>query len=148
MKLRYFIVDHRGQLLKVRKARVEALWRGQVSAEELGSLAKNELKLVSVLCDKRLLPRKVFLLRLPLTDGYFTRESYLTLRIFSMPDCVTPAEVVQHHTDGWPHDFFRQLAIALDVPRKQLEVPVGVGGPLLMAAALRVSPRQAVRYLR
>jgi hypothetical protein len=111
-------------------------------------MSTSELRLISVLCDDRLLPRKIYLLRLPLIDGRFTRESYFTLRIFSMPDCVTPGEVIHHHTEGWPRNFFSQLAVALDVPRKFLEVPVGIGGPLLMAAALRVTPRQALRYLR
>jgi hypothetical protein len=54
----------------------------------------------------------------------------------------------QHHSDGWPRDFFTQLAIALDVPRKLLDVPFGIGGPLLVAAALRVSPRVATRFLK
>ena len=59
-----------------------------------------------------------------------------------------PAELVQHHTEGWPQDFFRQLAVALDVPLARLEVPLGVGGPLFVAAALRLTPGQAVRHLR
>jgi hypothetical protein len=29
-----------------------------------------------------------------------------------------------------------------------LHVPLGIGGPLLKAAELRVPPREAVRYLR
>jgi hypothetical protein len=52
-----------------------------------------------------------------------------------------------HHSEGWPFDFFTQLAVALDVPRQQLDVPFGIGGPLLVAAALRVSPRVATRFL-
>jgi hypothetical protein len=148
MKLRYFIVAGQGQLVRVRRAQVEALWRGWVKGPDLGGPATNELRLVSVLCDDRLHPKKVYLLRLPLTDGCFTRESYLTLRIFSMPDCVTPREMIQHHTDGWPRDIYRQLAVALDVPRSHLEVPLGIGGPLLLAAALRVSPRKAVKFLK
>lgn len=148
MKLRYFVIDRAGRLLKIARAQVNALWRGELRAEELGAFPATELRLVSVLCDNRLRPRKVFLLRLPLTQGQFTKANYLTLRIFSMPDCVTPREVVSHHTDGWPSDFFIQLAVALDVPRRQLDVPLGIGGPLLMAAALRVTPKQALRYLR
>jgi hypothetical protein len=149
MKLRYLIVDHQGRLVLAQKALVEALWEGVVPADMLGSENPSELRLVSVLCDpKTLLPRKIYLLRLPLTDGEFRRENYLTLRIFSRPDCVTPNEVVRHHTDGWPGDFFTQLAVALDVTRRQLEVPLGIGGPLLTAAALSVSPKQALRYLR
>lgn len=148
MMLRYLLVDHHGQLVRIRRSRVEALWRGEVQAADLGCLDQNEVRLVSILCDDRLLPQKIYLLRLPLSEGRFTKENYLTLRIFSMPDCVTPREVIQHHTDGWPGDFFRQLAVALDVPLRRLEVPLGIGGPLLMAAALRLSPKQAVRYLR
>jgi hypothetical protein len=148
MKLRYLFVDRFGQLVKVRRSQVENLWRGDLQAQDIGSVGPNELRLVSVLSDDRLMPRKIFLLRLPLSGGQFTRENYLTLQIFSRPDYVTPREVIAHHTDGWPKDFFRQLAVALDVPRKGLNVPLGIGGPLLMAAALKLSPRQALKYLR
>ncbi len=148
MKLRYLGVDRRGQLTLVRRAWVEALWRGEARAAALGCGTAGELRLVSVLCDDRLLPEKIYLLRLPLTGGIFTRENYRTLRSFSMPSRVTARELFHHHTGGWPNDFFRQLAVALDVPRAALDVPLGIGGPLLMAAALRVPPRQAVRFLR
>src|SRR5579864_8247522 len=136
MKLRYLFVDRHGQLTIVRRSEVEALWQGRLGSDELNGLDLHELRLVSVLCDSRLVPQKIFLLRLPLTDGYFTREDYRTLRSFSMPSCVTAHEMFVHHSDGWPTDFFPQLAIALDVPKAFLDVPLGIGGPLLMAAAL------------
>jgi hypothetical protein len=148
MKLRYLFVDRFGQLLKVRRSLVEDLWQGELGAEDIGSADRHELRLVSVLCDNRLLPRKIYVLRLPLSKGRFTREDYLTLQVFSRPDCVTPREVIAHHTAGWPSDFFRQLAVVLDVPRRGLDVPLGIGGPLLMAAALKLSPKEALRYLR
>lgn len=148
MKLRYLVVDRTGGLTLVPRALVEGLWDGVVPASLLGSDDRSSLRLVSVLCDKRLLPRKIYLLRLPLTDGEFRKENYLTLRVFSRPDCITPREVVRHHTDGWPKDFFRQMAVALDVTRAQLDVPLGIGGPLLMAAAMSVTPKQALRFLR
>jgi hypothetical protein len=148
MKVRYLIVDGNGQLHLAKRALVEALWEGVVPASMLGSDDVSQLRLVSVLCDKDLLPRKVFLLRVPLTSGEFRKENYLTLRIFSRSDCVTPKEVVRHHTEGWPRDFFAQLAVALDVTRAQLDIPLGIGGPLLTAAALSVSPKQAIRYLQ
>src|SRR5205085_11362457 len=124
------------------------LWQGCRRADALGCPAGNELRLVSVLCDDDLLPARVYLLRVPLTGGLFTPESRLTLQLFTRPDCVSPAELVQHHTEGWPRDFFRQLAVALDVPLAGLQVPLGVGGPLFVAAALRLTPRQAARHLR
>jgi hypothetical protein len=148
MKLRYLIVDQAGQLVLAPRAMVEALWNGDIPAELLGSESPNELRLVSVISDKKLRPRKIYLLRVPLSNGEFRKENYLTLKIFSRPDCVTPREVVNHHTEGWPHDFFVQLAVALDVPRRDLDVPLGVGGPLLTAAAMSVTPKQAMRYLK
>ena len=148
MKIRYLVVDGNGQLSLVRRRDVEALWKGRRVAADLGSTAPNEIRLVSALCNDRLVPHKIFLLRLPLTHGQFTRENWLTLRIFTMPECVTPREVIEHHTDGWPRDFFTQLAVALDVPRRDLNVPLGIGGPLLTAAAMRVTPKQALRYLQ
>lgn len=148
MKLCYLIVAAGGQLRRVRRSQVEALWRGALNAEELGASQNNELRLISVVRDRRLRPKKIYLLRLPLSAGLFTRECYLTLRIFSMPDCVTPREVITHHTDGWPRDFFHQMAIALDVPFLQLHVPLGIGGPLMTAAALRTSPRKALKFLK
>jgi hypothetical protein len=148
MKLRYFVVDEHGQLRKATQAAVRGLWDGGRGAESLGCPAANELRLVSVVCDEDLRPRSLYVLRLPLDCGRFTPESRMTLQLFSLPDCVTPEELVRHHTAGWPADFFIQLAVALDVPAGALEVPVGVGGPLFLAAALHVTPRQALRYLK
>lgn len=147
MNLRYFVADGKGRLRKVSRAAVRGLWQGRLRADALGSPAGAELRLVSVVCDAALLPQRLYLLRLPLDEGRFTGESYLALRAFARPDCVTPAELVRHHTGGWPPDFHQQMAVALDVPVSRLDVPLGVGGPLLLAAALRVSPRRALRYL-
>jgi len=148
MKLRYLYVDRQGQLTVIRRAQVEALWQGHIGTDALSGPDLHELRLVSVLCNARLVPQKIFLLRLPLTDGHFTRENYRTLRSFSMPSRVTAHEMFVHHSEGWPSDFFRQMAVALDVPKAFFDVPLGIGGPLLMAAAMRVPPREAVRYLR
>jgi hypothetical protein len=148
MKIRYLVVDAEGRLILTPKASIEALWQGRADAKQLGGASNNEIRLISVLCNDRIVPQKIFLLRLPLTQGTFTKDNYLTLRIFTMPDCVTPREVIEHHTDGWPRDFYTQLAVALDVPRSMLSVPLGVGGPLMMAAALKVTPREALKYLQ
>ncbi|HJT78812.1 MAG TPA: hypothetical protein VJ739_16525 [Gemmataceae bacterium] len=148
MRLRYFVVDACGQARRVTPRAVQDLWEGRHGADALGCPTGNELRLVSVVCNGRLQPRKLYLLRLPLTDGRFTPENYLTLRIFARPDCVTPREAFEHHSEGWPGDLFVQLAVALDVPVARLHVPLAVGGPLFLAAAMQVSPRQALRYLR
>lgn len=148
MKIRYFLMNATGQLVKVSQASVYGLWNGSRRARGANGALAQELRLVSIICDENLLPLKIYVVRLPLCEGVFTEESQLTLKIFASPDCVTPDELVQHHTEGWPADFFRQLAVALDVPLDALKVPLGVGGPLFTAAVMCVSPQQAVRYLR
>jgi hypothetical protein len=148
MKLRYLIVDSQDQLKLIRRAEVEAIWRGHMRVSEYGCNDLTELRLVSVVCDNDILPERIYLLRIALTDGYFTRRNFRSLRSFAMPSRVTAQEMFQHHSEGWPRDFFTQLAVALDVPRSELDVPFGIGGPLLIAAALRISPQSAVRYLR
>jgi hypothetical protein len=148
MKLRSFVVDGEGQIRKISQLAMEGLWDGRVRAVELGCLGKTELRLVSVLCDDRLQPRTIYLLRVPLSDGLCTSESQLTLQIFTMRDCVTPREVVQHHGCGWPLDLRRQLAIALDVPLARLDIPMRVGGPFFLAAAMGVSPQDTLQFLR
>lgn len=148
MKMRYLLVDSDNQLRLIEREHVEAIWRGRLHVSEFGCDDPTELRLVSVLCNKRLLPQRIFLLRMALTDGYFTRRNYRALRSFTMPSRVTAREMFQHHSEGWPADFFTQLAVALDVPRSQLDVPFGIGGPLMVAAGLGVSPRVATRFLK
>ena len=147
MKLRYYVVDEQGSLRKVRKSAVAALWDGTCRAEVFGCSGGTELRLVSVVCDRKLIPQKIYLLRLPLTAGQFTPENYLTLQIFTRSDCVTPREVVEHHGAGWPPSMLRQLAVALDVPLARMEVPVRVGGPLFAAAARHHTAHEALRAL-
>ena len=148
MKLRYLIVDGNNQLKLIRRAQVEAIWSGHVPASQYGCGDLTELRLISVVCDGRIFATsRIYLLRIALTDGYFTRRNCRILRSFAMPSRVTAQEMFEHHTEGWPTDFFTQLAVALDVPRTLLDVPFGIGGPLLIAAALRISPKSAARYL-
>jgi hypothetical protein len=148
MKLRYLIVDSNNQLKLIRRDEVEAIWRGRVHVSQYGCDDQTELRLISVVCDNDILPERIYLLRIALTDGYFTRRNYRSLRSFAMPSRVTAQEMFRHHSEGWPRDFFTQLAVALDVPRADLDVPFGIGGPLLIAAALKISPKRAVRYLK
>jgi hypothetical protein len=148
MNMKYLLVDGENNLQLIHREHVEAIWRGRVNVRQFGCSDMTELRLVSVLCDKRLVPQRIFLLRMSLTSGYFTRRNFRALRSFAMPSQVTVREMFEHHSEGWPSDFFTQLAVALDVPRSHLNVPLGIGGPLLVAAALHVSPRIATRYLQ
>ncbi len=58
MKLRYMVLDGRGQLALTPKADIEGLWHGRTTAHDLGARSSNEIRLVSVLCDNRLVPKK------------------------------------------------------------------------------------------
>lgn len=147
-KLHYYAVDGQGQIRRVSQRDMEDLWDGKVQAGSLGCASKNELRLVSVLCDRHFWPRIIYLLRVPLTGGRFTPENQLTLQIFTMRDCVTEQEVVQHHGGGWPADLLHQLAVALDVPLSALRVPVRIGGPFFLAAATGLTPHQARQFLK
>jgi hypothetical protein len=148
MKLRYLVIDQHNQLRFIHRDEVEAVFRGQTHVSELGCGDLTELRLVSVVYGRRLLPQRIYLMRMTLTDGYFTQRNYRTLRTFTLRQHVTLREAFQHHSEGWPCDFFMQLAIALDVTRAMLDVPFGVGGPLMIAAALKISPNSALRYLK
>jgi hypothetical protein len=148
MKMRYFFVDSGGQLRKASQAAVRALWNRERRATELGCPDPDELRLISVACDGDLLPRKVYLLRLPLAQGWFSLESELRLQMHAQADLFPPEEAVRHHLEGWPRDLGVQLAVALDVPQSHLAGVMAVGGPLFEAAARRLTPAQALRFLR
>jgi hypothetical protein len=148
MNVQYLIVNNRNQLRLIHREHVEAIWRGRAQAADFGCADLTELRLVSVVCGARMMPKRVYLLRMALTDGFFTRQDFRALRTFTQPEHVTAREAFHHHSEGWPSDFFTQLAVALDVPRSKLDVPFGIGGPLLIAAALQISPKSAARYLR
>jgi hypothetical protein len=145
MQIRYFAVDQLRQLIIVPNKAFAQLWQGKIAAATLGEFGDREFPVISVICDDDLLPKKMYLLRMPLLAGHFTEESLYTLRLFSRADCVTPREAFNHHSSRWPKDLFRQLAVALDVPVAGLNVPLGIGGPLLVAATMRINPREALR---
>jgi hypothetical protein len=147
MKLRYFFVDDRGQLQKASQAGVRGVWEGHRRAEALGCKSANDLRLVSIVCDHDLIPSRIYILRVHLTDGFVTGENRLAMHLLTLPDCVSPNEMVNHHSEGWPTDLLRQLAIALDVPLGALQVPFGIGGPLFTKAELRVAIKQPIRAL-
>ena len=147
MTLRFFGLDRRGRLRKARPRHVAALLGGRLSAAVLGCPRVSPLGLVTAVCDGRLRPRAVYLLRVPLTGGRFTAADELAVRALASPDCVTPHEAAAHHGAGWPADLVRQLAVALDVPVAGLGVPFAAGGPALVSVVDRVPLRHAARRL-
>ena len=147
MTLRFFVLDDARQLRKAPRGAVRAFLAGDVSAAHFGCKSPYELGLATVACDRDLLPRAVYLLRVPLTGGRFTPRDALVLRAVAAPDCVTPDESARHHGAGWPTDLARQFAIAMDVPLAGMDVPFAMGGPVLLAAARGLTIGQALRRL-
>lgn len=148
MKLRYFVLDDSGQLRKAPQAAVRAFLDGQLGAEHFRAGDGRELRLVTAVCDDALLPRHVYLLRVPLTTGRFTSDDRVVLKAFACPDCVTPGEAVRHHLNGWPADLIRQLAVAMDVPAAGLDAILDVGGPVLESAVTGLPVRRTLDRLR
>ena len=148
MKLRYFALDGSAQLRKAPGAAVRAFLDGQLGAAHFRTGSDRELGLVTAVCGDDLVPRQMYLLRVPLTGGRFTPADRLVLSAFARPECVTPAEAVAHHNCGWPRDLVRQLAVALDVPAAGLDDILDVGGPVLVSAVTGLPVRRVVDRLR
>ncbi len=135
MLLRYFVVDAEDQFQFAGRKAVENVWRGKNSAASLGYPTGEQLRIVSVLCDEeRLAPKVIFFLRTELEGGRITDKSR-----FDAYEAMTKhhrrrydSEAAQRQLAGWPQDWQRQLAVALDAPAVELR-RIGVGGPLLMA---------------
>ena len=134
MTLRYFVVDVDGELRRVPPAAAEAVWAGHADAGELDAILGSELKLATVLVDDDLNPVMTFFLRVDLDRGRITEES----RIAAL-EAITaghgrrlsdPAQKRQFQ--GWPPDWRRQLAVALDTPAAHL-TKLGLGGPLVLS---------------
>src|SRR5262245_45506046 len=99
MKIRYLIVDAQQQLSFIARDQVEAVCRGNLHVSELGCGDLSEMRIISVVSDpERLLPKRIYLMRMSLTDGYFTRRNYRTLRSFTMREHVTLREAFHHHS--------------------------------------------------
>ena len=134
MTLRYFVVDVDGQLRRVPSEAAEAVWAGHADAGDFDAMLGSELKLVTALIDDDLNPVMTFFLRVELDRGRITEES----RIAAL-EAITaghgrrlsdPAQ--RRQFEGWPDDWRRQLAVALDTPAKQF-TKLGLGGPLVLS---------------
>jgi len=135
MHVIYLVVDGDDQFIKIQQALAEDIWNGRTTTTDNNIQLKDELKMVSVLCDDESLePRMCFFVKLELDSGAITNRSR-----FAAYDAMShhlrqrfDADAASEQLIGWPTDWQRQLAIALDVPPKRL-CNVGIGGPLLMA---------------
>jgi hypothetical protein len=132
--VRYFVVDRDEQVRPVDKQALEDVWHGRRTSAALRQPLGDTLRVISVLCDEKLLPRLCFFMRLDLADGAITDESRLqayeaaTLHYKRRYDHPT----ARRQLSGWPADWLQQLAVVLDAPAAQLR-RIAIGGPLLMS---------------
>ncbi len=133
MKRTYYVADRDDQFCRVPTEAVEALWEGREGIRVLGCDPGDTLRLISVLIDDELNPLVIFFMRLDLDNGQITPESRLEAydAVTSRgPKFANPA--AQKQFLGWPSDWPRQLAVALDTPLASLN-RIALGGPLLMS---------------
>lgn len=146
MKRIYFVADSDDQFRRVTNDAVESLWDGQEDIRVLGCDPGDSLRLISVLIDDDLNPLVIFFMRLDVDCGEITPESRLEAY-----DAVTTRgskftnPAAQKQFLGWPSDWPRQLAIALDTPLANLN-RIALGGPLLMSDLWGVTVDKVVEY--
>lgn len=147
MQLSYFVFDREQQLQRVSREMMEKLWDGRCTAEDLDCALDEELRLISVLLDHRLLPVVCYFVRLDLHEGRITTESKIQAfeamsnqqrRKYDHPSA-------HRQFAGWPPDWQYQLAVVLDVPAGQLN-KLGLGGPLLMSELWGVPLAKVIAY--
>lgn len=147
MRIRYFIADRDDTIHRVSARLAQGIWNGDRSASELPFAVDDELALITVLVDDNLQPQVCFLLRFPLTDGVTTERSHLTA--FEAMEEVKHQRfehpAAQHQLQGWPANWRQQLAVALDVPMRDVR-RIGVGGPLPLSDLLGVPIPSLLRY--
>ena len=147
MQLCYFVIDQRGILHRAAREIVEGLWRDRHTAGLLDVPLGNELRLITVLVDENLLPVVCYFACFRLKHGLITAESrheaYDAMTARHQRRYDHPA--AQKQFTGWPPDWQRQLAVALDVPAAQLK-KLGLGGPLLMSDLWGIPIDRVVQY--
>ena len=135
MLLRYFVADVDGQLRRVPAEAAEALWAGEADAGDLDVMLGGDLRLATVLVDEETLdPVMTFFLAVDLHGGRISEES----RVAALESITAgrgrrlsdPSQ--RRQFQGWPTDWRRQLAVALDVPAAGL-TKLGLGGPLVLS---------------
>lgn len=147
MQIQYFAVDADNQLRRETREAVEDLWSGRATAETLHCNVEESFRLVTVMCNDDLIPVVTYFARLDLHEGRITDESKIEAfeamttrhrRRYDNPSA-------QRQFRGWPADWQRQLAVALDIPVAQLK-RIGIGGPLLMSEIWGVPLEKVITY--
>ncbi|MEX0700936.1 MAG: hypothetical protein WD069_02460 [Planctomycetales bacterium] len=147
MRLLYFAFDQNDRLHKAPRRTVEELWKGRRTAEAFKFDVGDELRVITVLADDRLLPVVSFFLKVELDDGEITDASRIDAfeAVGRRDRRRYDTETAQRQFAGWPADWQHQLAVALDVPAREFN-RIGLGGPLLMADLWGISLKKVIDY--
>ena len=147
MHLSYFVTDSTRQLRRVPREALEAYWRKAGALDELGCAVDDELRLITVLSDDEFAPVVCYFARFDLEGGRITDDSrvaaYEAMTSRHRRRYDHPAAQAQF--TGWPADWQRQLAVALDVPAAAL-TKLGLGGPLLMSDLWGIPLEKVLEY--
>ena len=142
----YFVVDRQDQIRRVPTEAVEGLWEGREGVGVLGCNPGDTLRLISVLIDEDLNPLVIFFMRLDLDQGEITPESRLeAYEAVTARGKKFASPAAQKQFLGWPADWPRQMAVALDTPLASLN-RIALGGPLLMSDLWGVPVEKVVEY--
>jgi hypothetical protein len=147
MKLRYFVVDEANELCSASAKTLEGIWSGRWPAEKLGLLIRDELRVVTIVCDDDLNPKVCYFLRLDLQKGAVTDDSRIraleAVEESNKSNLDHPAVV--HQLARWPRDWRCQVAVALDVPAAAVN-NIGIGGLFPLADLLGISVHRLLGF--
>lgn len=150
MRLRYFVFDNRGTLHLTHRPLVERVWSGRAGVDRFSFEVGDSLRIITALCDDQLVPQVIFLLRLALDGGSVgdeaRRKAYSTVTSVVNDEGKDPQRAnFQYQVAGWPPDWQRQLAVALDTPIDTL-ARIAIGGPLPVADLMGVSVNDSLPF--
>jgi len=152
MKLRFFHVES-DIVHHANRSRVLGAWERRKPWDQ--SSGKQVLKLITVVCDDRLHPVHVYLMKLSLDDGWITDESRRNSVKFITAEerwgggtrkqrAAWITALKEHVRDMPPSP---EIAAALDVPVWELmKVPLAIGGPLPLSLQMGIGVKELLMY--
>lgn len=140
MQVRYFVVDDTGVIRKAPQSRIEGVWADRRPASDLGRWVDRDLRIITVVCNDHLEPVWVYFVRVAIHNNRITPASRLIAHqaVTGGAEDKQLQKIMAFQATGWPIDWQRQLAVAMDAPRRQLD-RIDLGGPLPMSDLLGVS---------
>jgi hypothetical protein len=152
MKLRYFRVDDDARVRRISQRHIEGAFLERRRWSQPADYST--LRIVTFICDGRLLPVEAYFLRAEVEEGRIADESRYRLVAFFQSMAASgltlghvEKRLIGEQRTGWPRAdvLLPNLAQALDVPVSALP-EFHLGGPLVLALAMGISVRQGLTY--